>query len=65
MQAQQPEMAAFAQPTVYLPAQDKITQILLIIFSLVVFIITIVNAYMVYKLNQLTAYLLQLLGKGF
>ncbi|MBM4401766.1 MAG: prepilin-type N-terminal cleavage/methylation domain-containing protein [Candidatus Cloacimonetes bacterium] len=65
-QLRKPEVAAFAPSpqAIYLPAQDKITQILLVIFSLVVFIITIVNAYMVYKLNQLTAFLMQLLGKG-
>lgn len=62
-----PQMAAFTPPSqaIYLPAQDKITQILLIMFSLIVFVITIVNAYMVYKLNQLTAYLIQILGRGF
>lgn len=64
---EQPKVATFvpSPQTIYLPAQDKITQILLIIFSVVVFIITIINAYMVYKLNQLTAFLMQLLGKGF
>lgn len=65
VQVQQPKMAVFAQSTIYLRNQDKISRILLIIFSLIVFTITIANAYMLYKLFQSITFLMRLLGQKF
>lgn len=72
VQLQKPQTAAFtktqtpsAEATVYFPAQDKLSQIMLIILSLVIFMVTLINAYMVFKLSQLSDYLLRHLVQKF
>lgn len=49
-------------PFFYLSSQDKVTQMLVILLALIIFIVTLTNAYMVYRLNQIMLQLLKILG---